>query len=84
MGDHYPIHDLIENQRKRLGLRRSELAIRCGFKNISKGLRRIEGVCAGNLDSPGAKMVLTNLPVALEVEKDRVENAVLATREVMP
>jgi hypothetical protein len=41
MFDHYPIHELIENQRKRLGLRRSELARRCGFKNLDKGLRRI-------------------------------------------
>ena len=32
MFDHYPIHELIENQQKRLGLRRNELARRCGFK----------------------------------------------------
>jgi hypothetical protein len=45
MFDHYPIHDLIENQQKQLGLRRNELALRCGFKNLDKGLRRIDGVC---------------------------------------
>ena len=59
--DHYPIHDLIENQTKQLGLRRIELARRCGFKNVEKGLRRIDGVCHGDLDSPGAKMVIDNL-----------------------
>jgi hypothetical protein len=58
MFDHYPIHDLIENQAKRLGLRRNELARRCGFKNLDKGLRRIDGVCLGDLDSPGAKAVI--------------------------
>ena len=54
MLDHYPIHALVENQSKRLGLRRNELARRCGFKNVEKGLRRIDGVCHGDLDLPGA------------------------------
>jgi hypothetical protein len=56
----FPIHDLIESQQKRLGLRRSDLALRIGFKNVAKGLRRIDGVCHGDLDSPGAKMALDN------------------------
>jgi len=62
----FPIHDLIESQQKRLGLRRSDLALRIGFKNVAKGLRRIDGVCHGDLDSPGAKMALDNLAVAHE------------------
>ncbi len=83
MSDHYPIHNLIENQAKRLSLRRSELALRCGFKNVEKGLRRIDGVCHGDLDSPGAKMVLDNLAPALEVEKVVVENAIAATADII-
>jgi hypothetical protein len=83
MGNHYSIHDLIENQQKRLGLRRNELARRCGFKNLDKGLRRIDGVCHGDLDSPGAKMVLDNLAVALEVDKNVVEEAIAATAEII-
>ncbi len=83
MTDHYPIHELIENQQKRLGLRRNELARRCGFKNLAKALRRIDGVCHGDLDSPGAKMVLDNLAVALEVDKNVVEGAIAATAEVI-
>lgn len=83
MSDHYPIHNLIENQAKRLSLRRSELALRCGFKNVEKGLRRIDGVCHGDLDSPGAKMVLDNLASALEVEKVVVENAIAATADII-
>ena len=83
MVDHYPIHDLIENQQKRLGLRRSELARRCGFKNVEKGLRRIDGVCHGDLDSPGAKMVIDALPAALEVDKNLVEAAIAATAEII-
>jgi len=83
VGDQLSIHNLIENRTKRLGLRRSELARRCGFKNVSKGIRRIDGVCFGDLDSPGAKMVLANLAGALEVDKDTIENAIRATREII-
>ena len=83
MSDHYPIHELIESQLKRLGLRRNELARRCGFKNVEKGLRRIDGVCHGDLDSPRAKMVLANLAVALEVDQVVVENAIAATAEII-
>jgi len=32
----YPIHELIENRREELGIRRGELALRCGYKNISR------------------------------------------------
>jgi hypothetical protein len=83
MFDHYPIRELIENQVKRLGLRRNELARRCGFNNLAKGLRRIDGVCHGDLDSPGAKMVVDNLAAAIEVDKNAVENAITATAEII-
>jgi hypothetical protein len=83
MFDHYPIHALIENQLKQLGLRRSELARRCGFKNVEKGLRRIDGVCHGDLDSPGAKMAIDALPTALEVDKKVVDDAIVATVEMI-
>jgi hypothetical protein len=83
MFNHYPIHDLIEDRQKQLGLGRNELGRRCGFKNLAKALRRIDGVCHGDLDSPGAKMVLDNLAVALEVDKVVVENAIAATAQVI-
>ena len=83
MFNHYPIHELIETHQKQLGLRRNELARRCGFKNLDKGLRRIDGVCHGDLDSPGAKMVLDNLAAALEVDKVVVEEAITATAEII-
>ena len=83
MFEHYPIHDLIENRQKQLGLGRNELGRRCGFKNLAKALRRIDGVCHGDLDLPGAKMVLDNLAVALEVDQAVVENAIGATAEMI-
>ena len=83
MFDHYPIHALIENRQKQLGLGRNELGRRCGFKNLAKALRRIDGVCHGDLDSLGAKIVLDNLAVALEVDKDVIEKAIRSTAEII-
>ena len=35
------IQNLITERCRELGLRRTELVVRCGFKNISKGIRRL-------------------------------------------
>lgn len=83
MFDRYPIHELIESQQERLGIRRSELARRCGFKNFAKGIRRIDAVCQGDLESPGAKMVLDALPAALELEEITVEAAIRTTAAII-
>ena len=42
--DLLPIKILISNRCDELGLRPAELIRRCGYKNISKGLRRLESV----------------------------------------
>lgn len=83
MFERYPIHNLIETKRACLGIRRGELARRCGFRNISKGLRRIENVCNGDLVSPGAKAVIVSLPAALELEASEVEMAVRETAHII-
>jgi hypothetical protein len=83
MNNQLPIHDLIETQLKRLGIRRSELARRCGFKNVSKGIRRIDGVRHGDLASQGAKMVIAAIPIALEVEEAMVDAAIRETAEIV-
>jgi hypothetical protein len=59
MFERYPIHTLIENRRKTLGIRRSELTRRCGSKNVAKGLRRLDALCDGDLYSPSARMIVT-------------------------
>jgi hypothetical protein len=79
MFENYPIHDFIDKRLKELGFRRGELARRCGYKNISKGVRRIDQVCGGDLGSPSAKIVLEALPAALEVDVDTVRSAIQAT-----
>jgi hypothetical protein len=45
--DVLPIKTLISNRCDALSLRLSDLVRRCGYKNISKGLRRLESVQQG-------------------------------------
>jgi hypothetical protein len=78
-----PIHDLVESRLKDLGIRRGELARRCGFKNVSKGLRRIEAMCRGDFDSPCAGMILKALPTALELDRDVVDVVVRETASAL-
>jgi hypothetical protein len=65
-----PILDLVETRLKELGIRRSELARRCGFRNVNKGIRRIEAVCCGDFGSLPARIILRALSTALEVSQD--------------
>jgi hypothetical protein len=74
-----PVRSLVERQSKVLRIRRSELARRCGFKNIDKGIRRIEALCGGDLDSLSAHKIVKALPIALEVGEDDVDLAVRET-----
>lgn len=83
MLERYPIHVLIENQRKKLGMRRSELIRQCGFKNVTKGLRRLAALCDGDVTSPGARTILDALPLALGVEASEVEKAVAETINII-
>jgi hypothetical protein len=78
-----PICELIETQLQELGLRRSELARRCGFKNVNKGIRRIDAVCSGEFCSLAAGIILGALPTALEVDDHIVNNAVRETVELV-
>lgn len=83
MFERYPIHTLIDEHCQKLGIRRSELVRRCGFKNISKGLRRLAAPCDGDVTSPGARTILDALPLALGVEASEVEKAVAETINII-
>jgi len=65
---------------KELGIRRLELARRCGFANENKGLRRIEAMRT-NLDSRSARMILEKLPMALQLAQDVIDAAVRETAD---
>lgn len=71
------IRTFIDAQRKSLGLSRSDLARRLGYRNIAKGLRRLDQVCVGCFDH--AEGLLGALPDALEVDPVVVETAVAET-----
>jgi hypothetical protein len=71
-----PIRELVEGRSKELGIGRGDLARRCGFENVNKGVRRLEALCDGDLESSSARMILKVLPAALEVEEAVVEAVV--------
>jgi hypothetical protein len=73
-GAQLPIATLIEESCRELGLRRSEVAARCGYKNLSKGVRRLEQVLAGDLERADA--LLRGLPNALGLSPDVVQEAI--------
>lgn len=69
---------LIRRRCEELGLAPADLVLRCGYKNISKGLRRIEEICRGSF--AGGHALLRALPAALEVPTEAVTRAVEDTR----
>ena len=72
-----PLSILIRRRSQELGLSRSELVRRCGYKNISKGLRRLDQVYAGDFDRAAA--FLRGLPEALTLPPETIQEAIDAT-----
>ena len=64
---------LIRSRMTELGLSRGEFAKRLGYKNIAKGIRRIDVLCEGDL--AGTKQLLDVLPQALETSAETVKRA---------
>jgi hypothetical protein len=69
----------IRQRIKCLGLRSGRLAARLGYRNISKGVRRLDRVCRGDL--VGHDQLLANLPGALGLSGDVVAAAIEETRQ---
>ena len=74
----YPIGRLIEDRQHALGLSRADLIRRTGQKNISKGMRRLDTLLAGDLSD--AEFLLRHLPEALELPRSVFDAEVTATR----
>jgi hypothetical protein len=72
-----PLTTLIRQRSQELGLSRSELVRRCGYKNISKGIRRLDQVYAGEFEKAGA--LLRRLPEALDLPPEAIQEAIDAT-----
>jgi hypothetical protein len=73
-----PIQVLISSRCSELGLRPAEVVRRCGYKNVSKGLRRLEHATRGNFG--GCDTLIRALPIALEVPTEKVQRAVEETQ----
>jgi hypothetical protein len=70
---------LIDERRRELRVSRSELARRCGYKNVSKGIRRLDELYAGDLHR--TTHLLVGLAIALELSPDIVERALKDTNQ---
>jgi hypothetical protein len=75
------IEALVRGRCQELGLRPVELVRRCGYKNVSKGLRRLEQLRAGNFKSSFGLVV--TLPAALEVPVEVVKDTVEKTERYL-
>jgi hypothetical protein len=73
MKSNLAIATLIQSRMAELGLSRGEFAKRLGYKNIAKGIRRIDVLCDGDLE--GTKHFLDVLPQALETSAETVKRA---------
>jgi uncharacterized protein (UPF0254 family) len=72
---------LIRSRMTELGLSRGQFAKRLSYKNIAKGIRRIDALCEGNIE--GTKQFLDVLPQALEISAETVKRALEETvREI--
>jgi hypothetical protein len=72
---------LIRSRMSELDLSRGEFAKRLRYKNIAKGIRRIDALCDGDLE--GTKQFLDVLPQALETSAETVKRALDQTvREI--
>ena len=67
------IATLIRSRMTELGLSRGEFAKRLGYKNLAKGIRRIDALCEGDIE--GTKQFLDLLPQALETSAETVKHA---------
>jgi hypothetical protein len=76
-GSPLAIRILIEDRRRSLGLTKSELTRRLGYRNLDKGLRRLDQVCDGRFEH--AEGLLKALPEALELDGVVVETAIAET-----
>jgi hypothetical protein len=73
------IQILIDERCRQLGLSRSELVGRCGYKNITKGVRRLEELYAG--DFQRTAHLFAGLAKALDLSPDVVERELNETNQ---
>jgi hypothetical protein len=75
------IASLIDRRCRELQLRPAELVRRAGYRNISKGLRRLDQLCDGDFHL--ARELIRGLPHALEVPEPVVRSAIARDIEAL-
>jgi hypothetical protein len=75
------IEALVRGRCQELGLRPADLVRRCGYQNVSKGLRRLEQLSTGDLKRSVG--LVRTLPAALEVPANVVREAVEQTERYL-
>jgi hypothetical protein len=73
-----PIALLIRNRMQSLGITSGQLAARCGYVNIGKGLRRLDNLCKA--DWSGNEYLIQSLPHALEITPEELEASIAETQ----
>jgi hypothetical protein len=76
-----PIRALIEARCDGLGLSHADLVRRAGYRNVGKGIRRLEALMSGNLTL--TKLLIDALQTALDLSPDVVECAIEETRRAI-
>lgn len=72
-----PIEVLIGSRLSKTGLRPVDVVRACGYKNMSKGLRRLAELRAGYF--AGSSWLVAALPPVLDVSPEQIEQAIEAT-----
>ena len=77
----YAIEALVRRRCDELGLTQPELIRRCGYQNVSKGLRRLEQLRASDFKKSAG--LIDKLPAALEVPVEVIKRAVEKSRQYL-
>jgi hypothetical protein len=78
-----PIAEFVEHRRREIDLGKADVVRRCGYRNLSKGLRRLDALYAGEFEGAAPAAIIRCLPEALEVDQETVDAVVSASREII-
>ncbi len=73
------IETLITERCKARGLSRPDLVRCAGFKNVAKGLRRLDALCAGEMKA--TESLIAGLPAALELPPEVITDTIRETQQ---
>src|SRR4029077_6584760 len=74
-----PTATLIRNRCLELGLNKARLVRLAGYKNEAKGIRRLNSLIAGDLET--TRWLIQKLPAALNLSTDVISGALEQTRK---